>query len=409
MALQGKKLLVGMTGGIACYKVPYLVRELRRAGVEVRIVMTSAACKFITPLTMETVSENPVATEMFPADRFVGTHHIDMARWPDLIVVAPATANFLGKVASGISDDLLTTVMCAAPGPVLVAPAMNPGMWNHPSTQRNVDWLRKIGYHFVGPDEGQMACDQQGVGRMVEPSVIFETIKSLIDGKTDGSANRGAKKKSLSGKRILVTAGPCREPLDPVRYISNRSSGKMGYALAQAAQDIGARVVLVSGPTSLKPPAGVEFVSVETTAQMFEAVSARFDDTDYLIMAAAPSDFAPDHAAEEKIKKQAAALGLTLVPTIDILKTVSARKRKGQVLVGFALETEDAIANARKKLEAKNLDLIVLNSPRDDGAAFDSDTNLVTIIRPGQDPDPWPIMPKTAVARRLLDLISGLP
>jgi phosphopantothenoylcysteine decarboxylase/phosphopantothenate--cysteine ligase len=195
MSLQGKKLLVGMTGGIACYKVPYLVRELRRARAEVRVVMTDAACKFITTLTTETVSENPVATELFPDDRFVGTHHIDMARWPDLIVVAPATANFLGKVASGISDDLLTTVICAAPGPVLIAPAMNPGMWGHPSTRRNVEWLREIGYHFIGPDEGQMACNQEGVGRMVEPAEIFETINSLLGGKIHGSPKGGAKKK----------------------------------------------------------------------------------------------------------------------------------------------------------------------------------------------------------------------
>ncbi|RKX25559.1 MAG: bifunctional phosphopantothenoylcysteine decarboxylase/phosphopantothenate--cysteine ligase CoaBC [Candidatus Zixiibacteriota bacterium] len=399
MLLQGRKVLVGLTGGIACYKVPYLIRDLIREGAEVRVVMTAAATKFITPLTMETVSANPVAIEMFPGDRFVGTQHIDLAKWPDLVVVAPATANFLGKVASGICDDLLTTIICATPSPVIVAPAMNPQMWKHPSTQRNAAYLGEIGYQFVGPAEGEMACNESGLGRMVEPSELLEVIKVHF------GANR--KKKALTDRRILITAGPCREPIDPVRYISNRSSGKMGFALASAAIAMGAKVALVSGPTSLTPPQGVEYIPVETTEQMYKAVSKRFPRLHCLIMAAAPADFTPQAVADSKIKKGKAGLKLDLKPAVDILRTLAERK-KGQLLVGFALETDNLVANARKKLKEKNLDLIVLNSPLDDNSAFDSPSNKVTLIRSDRKPEAWPLMAKEDVARKLLEKVAGM-
>jgi len=399
MSLKGKKVLIGLTGGIACYKIPSLVRYLRQAEVETRVIMTESATRFITPLTLETVSGNPVATRMFPPDEFVATRHIDLAEWPELIVVAPATANFLGKAASGICDDLLTTIICATASPLLVAPAMNPGMWQHLPTRKNVAYLKEIGYQLIGPATGEMACDQWGEGRMVEPDGIFEAIEAFF--------KAGAKKKVLSGKKILVTAGPCREPIDPVRYISNRSSGKMGYVLAEKAVALGAEVTLVTGPTSLPKPARVETISVETTRQMYQAVSRRFARTDCLIMAAAPADFMPIEVVSRKIKKGRAGSSLDLKPTVDILERLGRRKKK-QLLVGFALETENGVANARKKLKAKNLDLVLLNSPCDPHSAFDHDTNQVTLIRPGRRPERWKLMPKVEVAGKLLELVAGI-
>ena len=400
-----------MTGGIACYKVPYLVRQLRQAGAEVRVVMTSSATKFITPLTLETVSGQPVALEMFPANEFISTRHIDMAEWPELVVVAPATANFLGKVAGGICDDLLTTVICATQSPILVAPAMNPNMWQHPPTQKNAAYLKKIGFQFIGPATGEMACDQWGEGRMVEPDEIYTTVVSVLKSTRKKKEQKTPKntevKADLNGKRILVTAGPCREPIDPVRYISNRSSGKMGYALAITAADLGAEVTLVTGPTSLSDPIGVTTISVETTEDMYRAVSGRFSRIDCLIMAAAPADYAPAVISDQKIKKTGADPTLALKPTIDILERLGRRKKK-QLLVGFALETENGVANARKKLKSKNLDLILLNSPRDPGSGFDHDTNQVTLIRPGRKPEQWPLQNKDALAGRLLDVIVAM-
>ncbi len=406
MSLQDKKVLVGLTGGIACYKVPYLLRDLVRQGAEVRVIMTKSATKFITPLTLETVSGHPVAVDMFPEGEFVGTRHIDLANWPDLVVIAPATANFFGKIASGVTDDLLTTVVIASPKPVMVAPAMNPQMWRHPTTQRNAAYFKEIGYQVVGPAEGDMACDHVGVGRMVEPGDIMTAIEGVSGKKKSVASKQTAE--TLRGKNILITAGPCREPIDPVRYISNRSSGKMGYALAEAAAELGATVTLVSGPSRLSAPNGVDFVSVETTDQMYEAVSQRFSDIDCLIMAAAPADFAPSEAAVHKIKKQQAEMQLSLSPTVDILKAMGERKKDGQVLIGFALETDNAVANARKKLESKNLDMIVLNNPLDANSAFDHDTNKVTIILPEGEPEEWPLEDKAQVAFKLLEKISRI-
>ncbi len=400
MSLNGKKVLVGLTGGIACYKVPYLVRFLGKAGVEVRVIMTESATKLITPLTLETVSRHQVYTSMFSEREFVGTRHIDLANWPDLIVVAPSTANFLGKIASGISDDLLTTVVCASPKPMLIAPAMNPGMWNNPVTQRNYGTLKELGYMFAGPAEGEMAERQFGVGRMVEPQELFETVKQFFE---DDS-----KKKPLNGRKILVTAGPCREPIDPVRYISNRSSGKMGYAIAEAASQLGAEVTLISGPTALSAPSGVRMVPVERTSEMRDAVLNEFSGTDCLIMAAAPSDFTPAHEAEQKLKRSDKSLQLILEPTADILKGIAKEKRPGQVVVGFAVETENDEANARRKLAEKQLDLIVLNNPTTPGAAFDHDTNQVILLAPDQPSERWPLMSKMEVAVKLIDRVATL-
>ncbi len=414
MSLKDRRILIGMTGGIACYKVPYLIRQLKQADAEVRVMMTSAATKFITPLTLETISGEPVALEMFPADKFVSTRHIDLATWADLTIVAPATANFIGKAAGGICDDLLSTVICATKSTVLVVPAMNPNMWQHPPVQRNTAYLKEIGYQFIGPGTGEMACDQHGEGRMVEPDKIYTKAVSLLKSsrKKKGpkalEATETSKTESkLSGKRILVTAGPCREPIDPVRYISNRSSGKMGYALAIAATDLGANVTLVTGPTSLPDPSGIKTVRVETTDEMYRAVSGQFSRIDCLIMAAAPADYAPAEVSDQKIKKATASRQLALKPTIDILERLG-RRKKSQLLVGFALETENGVANARLKLKSKNLDLIVLNSACEPGSGFDSDTNRVTLIQPGRKPEEWALESKTSIATKLLEKLARM-
>lgn len=402
MSLTGKKIIVGMTGGIACYKVPYLVRALTKAGAEVRVIMTANATRFVTPMTLAATSRNPVYTDMWAERDEITTRHIELARWADLLVIAPATANFIGKTASGVSDDLLTTIVCATPAPVIIAPAMNPGMWHNPITQRNVKALAELGYQFVGPAEGEMAEKQFGVGRMLEPLEIFDQVKVYYASEARRVAGR------LSGKKVLVTAGPCREAIDPVRFISNRSSGKMGYAIAEAARDSGAEVTLVSGPTHLSRPTGIRIVEVESTAQMADAVKREFADTDCLVMAAAPSDFTPEVTTDQKIKRTAGAMSLSLQPTADILKQVSAKRRDNQLVVGFALETENEEANGRKKLTDKHLDLIVVNNPRTSGAGFDHDTNQVLILAPEGPAEAWPLMGKGEVAARLIDRIAGM-
>ncbi len=400
MSLKGKKIIIGLTGGIACYKIPYLVRYLVKDGAEVRVVMTEHATKFITPLTMETVSRHPVYHDMFADREFVSTQHIELAHWADLFVVAPATANVMAKMAHGICDDLLTTVLCATEKPILLAPAMNPGMWHNRVTQRNLQILKELGCRFIGPAEGEMAEKQIGIGRMVEPVELFDAVKQILAA--------GSKKKALSGRRLLVTAGPCREAIDPVRFISNRSSGKMGFAIAQAAIDLGAKVTLVSGPTALTPPVGADFRPVETTAQMHEAVVEAFGKADCLVMAAAPSDFTPKSIARQKIKRGAGGLELALEPTADILKDVARRKKPRQLVVGFALETEREEEHARKKLVEKKLDLIVVNNPRTKGSAFEHDTNRVTLIRPKQKSERWPLLSKDEVARRLVERVASM-
>ena len=391
-----------MTGGIACYKIPSLIRLLVKHKAEVKVIMTESATKFITPLTLETVSGNPVEWQLFPENQFVATRHIDLAEWPDLFVISPATANFFGKVSGGISDDLLTTILCASAKPVLVAPAMNPQMWRNKVTQRNYAYVRnELGYVSVGPAEGEMACDAWGVGRMAEPEEIYAAIDSFFA--------KGSKKKALTGRRVLVTAGPCREAIDPVRFISNRSSGKMGYALARAAVELGAQTTLISGPTDLAAPEGANFVPVETTNQMAKAVLKHFPKSDCLIMAAAPADFVPEKPAKTKIKKAGGGLTLKLKPTVDILKETTKRRRKGQIVVGFALETDNDLANARRKLTEKKLDLIVVNNPTAPGAGFEHDTNKVMLISRGKGhPDRLPLMSKSELAHRILDIISSM-
>jgi phosphopantothenoylcysteine decarboxylase/phosphopantothenate--cysteine ligase len=396
MSLKDKKITVGLTGGIAAYKIPHLIRLLKKDAAEVRTIMTAAATKFITPLTIETVSQNPVAIEMFPNDRYVGTHHIDMAEWPDLIIIAPATANFIAKISSGICDDLLSTVICATKCPIIIAPAMNNNMYLNPITQRNIEYLKSLGYTFINPGHGELACDTVGWGRMAEPEEIFAQIQKFFQ-----------KKKSLSNKRVLVTAGPCREAIDPVRFISNRSSGKMGYALAEAAMDAGADVTLISGPTNLMPPSGVKLIGVETTEEMYKAVKVNFRKSDILIMSAAPADFRASEKKTNKIKKDNKGLTLELSPTIDILSALKDEKKKEQIVIGFALETENGPANAKAKLKEKGLDMIVLNT-MEHGAPFDSDKNKVTLYYKNGKSEMLERMLKLGLASVIIEKIATL-
>ncbi len=400
MSLSGRQLVVGLSGGVSCYKVPNLVRLLYKDGASVQVIMTAAATKFITPLTLESVSQQPVAVKMFPEDEYVATRHIDYSDWAELIIIAPATANFMGKIATGISDDLLTTVVTAHRNPILIAPAMNPGMWENPVTQKNYNYLKELGHKFVDPVEGEMACDHEGVGRMAEPEEIFEAIKAQL-------SSLKVKKKSLSGKKVLITAGPTREKIDAVRFISNYSSGKMGYALAQAAIELGAETTLISGPSSLAPPSGAKFIPIESTEQLYQAVTKEFANTDCLIMAAAPSDFKPENEASEKIKRNSNGLKLLLQPTVDILKSLSNGKRKSQLVIGFALETSDAIANATKKLNEKNLDAIVVNKVSTT-TGFNTDSNQVTFIARNNQPEQWKLMSKLETSRKILEKVSSM-
>lgn len=402
MSLKGKKIVVGITGGIAAYKIPPLIRLLKKDGADVHAVMTDNATRFITELTIETVCQFPVAREMFPADRYVSTHHIDMAEWPDLFVVAPATANFLGKVASGICDDLLTTVICATKKPVIIAPAMNSNMYLNPITQKNMEFLKSVGYTFIDAQTGDLACETYGPGRMAEPEKIFDVIVGFLNAKP-------SKKKSLIDKRILITAGPCREPIDPVRFISNRSSGKMGYALAEAAYESGAKVTLISGPSHLKHQYPFKIINVETTEEMYHAVEDNLGNCHALLMAAAPADFKVKAVASQKIKKSKIKKSTTLelIPTIDILQSIKTKKKNRPVMVGFALESEKGLANARAKLKEKALDMIVLNS-LEEGQPFEGDFNKVTLIAGNGRIEPLKNMPKNEVALIIIERVAKM-
>lgn len=386
---------MGITGGIAAYKACEIVRRLKKLGAQVIVVMTENAQKFITPLTLETLSENEVVTEMFPEKKIVGVRHVTLAQWADLVLIAPATANVIGKIRAGIADDILTTVVISTKSPVMFSPSMNVNMWENPIFQENMEHLKRLGYLFIEPETGELACGT-GKGRLPEPEYIVKQAVKLL-----------TRKRDLEGRSILVTAGRTQEPLDPVRYISNRSSGKMGYAVAQAAQRRGAKVTLISGPSALAAPPQMDFVRVETATQMYAAVRLHFGKADALIMAAAVSDFIPSTAGREKIKKGEAGTTLKLKPSVDILKEMGRRKGK-KVLVGFSLETEDEVKNSKKKLAEKNLDLIVMNNPNVPGAGFEVDTNLVTVIDKRGKTTKLPLLSKKEVAEELLDRVSAL-
>ena len=391
--LQGKKIVLGVTGGIAVYKAVDLVSRLRKAGCEVRVVMTEHAQQFVTPLTFKEISGNAVATSMWNANQEFNVEHIALANWADAFLVAPATANILAKMACGIADDLLSTTLLAAQAPIVVCPAMNTGMYQNPATQENITKLQERGVTVMPPAVGHLACGTSGPGRLPEPQQIVEFMSAFFAGREG----------DLRGLRVLVTAAGTREPIDPVRYVGNRSSGKMGYAVAQMAAERGADVLLISGPSALAAPPNVRVVNVETTNEMLEACLAAYGDVDIVIKAAAVADYRPRDVADQKIKKKTDdALTVVMDKNPDILKTLGAKKEQ-QVLVGFAAETQNLLANAREKVVKKNLDMIVANDVTAAGAGFNSDTNIVKFLFANGDVRELEQMPKVDVANRILD------
>ena len=392
--LKDKNIVLGVTGGIAAYKACDLVSRLKKQGALVRVVLTANGAKFVPPLTFETLSSNPVVTDTFEPRKSL--EHISLAKWADAFVIAPASANCLAKLANGIADDLLSTTALAMTAPLLIAPAMNANMWRHPATQANIMLLLERGAKTVGPMSGHLACGDDDVGRMAEPEQIVEALDALLNPRRD-----------FEDRHVLVTAGPTVERIDPVRYITNRSPGKMGYAIAEAARDRGADVVLVSGPVNLAAPEGVEVVKIESSAELCAAVLDRGDWADVVIQAAAPADYTPVNVSETKIKKTDAGMMLELKNTTDIAKTLGKRKRPGQVLVAFAAETDRVLENAKGKLEKKNADLIVANDVTRPGAGFGVDTNAVTLIT-RQDEKALPVMSKRDVADAILDKVAAL-
>ena len=393
--LKGKTIILGVSGGIAVYKSVELLRLLTKAGADVHVVMTESAREFVTPLTFQTLSGNPVHTELFNLyqEREIG--HISLADRADLFVLAPATANLIGKIAQGLADDLLTTTLMATKAPVLVVPAMNTNMYENPFYQRNERILRDSGYHLLDPVHGDLACGWAGQGKMPDPQEIVTAVGDVLA------------VKDLHGCNILVSAGPTREEIDPVRYLTNHSSGRMGYAIADAARRRGAKVTLVSGPCQLSPPAGVETIPVVSAQQMYDAMSGCFDTSDVVIKAAAVADYRPLKRRGQKLKKKTATISLELEKTVDILAALGRRKDK-QILVGFAAETEKLVEHATEKLISKNLDMIVANDVSAPGAGFDVDTNIVRFLHRDGAAEQLELMSKAAVAEQLLDRIHSI-
>jgi phosphopantothenoylcysteine decarboxylase/phosphopantothenate--cysteine ligase len=391
--LKERRIVLGVTGGIAAYKAAELVRELVRGGAKVRVIMTDHACRFITPLTFETLSGNPVATDLFRMTGNFEIGHIALAEFAELIVIAPATANLIGKLSAGIADDLLTTVLLAATAPVLVCPAMNAKMYAHPIVRENRARLVSHGYAVLEAGYGELACRTEGQGRLPDPLEIVEEIESLLA------------QKDLQGEEILITAGPTQEPFDPVRYITNYSSGKMGYALAVMARRRGASVTLISGPTELSAPRGVEFIPVKTALEMRDAVLDHLEKSTVVIKAAAVADYRPAVCQATKIKKKAGPLTVRLERNPDIVSAIG--KKKGRrIIVGFAMESDHLVENARAKLMKKGMDFIVANDVTEAGAGFRADTNIIRILdREGSD-ERFPLMDKLEVAGVILDRVK---
>ena len=393
--LENKNIVLGITGGIAAYKAAELTRALIKAGARVRVIMTKSAAQFITPLTLQTLSQGPVYTDMFaPTDQY-DMAHIALADFADAVVIAPATGNIIGKIASGIADDLLSTTIMAQNKPTLICPAMNDKMLANPVVQDNIRKLRQFGYTVMESGMGELACKTSGSGRLPEIPVIVEAIESLLT------------LKDFAGERMLITAGPTEEPLDPVRYITNLSSGKMGYALAVAAHQRGAQVTLISGPTKLSPPSVEKMIFVRTAIEMRQAVLDHYSKATVIIKAAAVADYRPKSQATEKIKKDKGLTCIELTRNPDIIAEIGAKKKKG-ILVGFAMETQDLLANARQKLLKKNMDMIVANSLREEGAGFQTDTNIITMIDRYGKTVALGKMTKADAAHRILDHIKTL-
>lgn len=399
--LAGKNIALGVTGGISVYKMCTVVRLLKKAGANVRVMMTAAATEFVTPLTFSTLSQEEVIVSLWPENKRSSTHlgvkHIDIGLWADVMLVAPATANTIAKITHGYAEDALSSTILALRCPLIISPAMDLDMWENQATQDNLSTLRGRGFFIIPPESGELASGLSGPGRLPEPETIVDFVNGVIK-KTP---------LDLKKKKILITAGPTHEPIDPVRFIGNRSSGKMGFALANAAALRGAEVTMITGPVSLGTPKNVKRIDVETAEEMHAAVMTHAKKQDIIIMSAAVADYTPAITAKEKIKKQNNGMTIELRSTPDILRALGEKKSKKQFLVGFALETENEIANARLKLEKKNLDMIVLNSTKDKGAAFGVDTNVVTMIDRSGTANKLPVMTKFDVAVEILNAITA--
>jgi phosphopantothenoylcysteine decarboxylase/phosphopantothenate--cysteine ligase len=398
--LNGAHVVLGVTGGIACYKAVDLASKLVQAGATVDVIMTEGATQFVTPLPFQTITKRPVSIDMFQLLRDTDMAHISLSARADVLVIAPATANTIAKIVHGLADNLLTSTVLATTAPLVIAPAMDADMWANPVTAENVATLRRRGATIVGPGEGRLASGRIGAGRLVATEEILAAIRQTL-----------GRNGPLAGLRVVISAGGTQEPLDPVRHVGNRSSGRMGYALAEAARDYGAQVTLVTAPTGLPPVYGVDTVPVRTAAEMHDAVIDRLDATDVLIMAAAVADYRPAHTAEHKIKKQDGELVLRLERTVDILAAVAKRRTgpaDGKIIVGFAAETENLLENARDKLLRKRLDLLVANDVSASDSGFEVATNRVTLLTPDGAPDPLPLLPKEEVAERILDRVAAL-
>ena len=391
--LTGKTIVLGVTGGIACFKAAALASMLKKQHADVQVLMTKNATEFVTPLTFEQLTGNKALVDTFDRNFVHTVEHIAVADRADFVLIAPATANVIAKLAHGLADDMLTTTVLACRCKKAIAPAMNTGMFENPVTQDNIETLHRYGWEIVDPATGRLACGTEGKGRLPEPEDLLEVCLHAL-----------AHEKDLCGKRVLVTAGPTQEALDPVRYLTNHSSGRMGYAIAKAAARRGAKVTLVSGPTALKKPAYVDTVDVVSAQDMFDAVTARAQDADIIIKAAAVADYRPATVADNKIKKADDALSIPLERTKDILAALGNSKRPGQFLCGFSMETENLLENSRKKLGKKNLDMVAANNLKVEGAGFGVDTNVLTLITPDGTVD-LPLMSKDAVADALLDAI----
>ena len=397
MDLTGRKIVLGVTGGIAAYKSAEIVSRLRHLGATVHVIMTQNATEFVTPLTFQTLSANQVVTDTFAAPEYWNVEHVALAKLAEVFVIAPATANILAKMANGIADDMLSTTVLATKAPVLAAPAMNTGMWTAEATKKNVETLKERGVRMIGPDSGILACGDEGAGRMSEPETIVEEICRILTRKQD-----------FARKKVLVTAGATRERLDPVRFITNDSSGKMGFAIAEAARDRGAEVTLIRGSVTAEIPTGVRVVPVESARDLFNAMMKEAPEQDVIIQAAAVSDYRPAEQKDKKIKKEGGkSLTLELTENPDVAKAVGEIKKPGQILVGFAAETDNVQKNAQSKLTKKNLDMIVANDVTKPGAGFNVDTNIATLIT-ADGIEEQPLQTKRQLAERILDKIMKI-
>lgn len=389
----GKTIVLGVTGSIAAYKMASLASMLVKQHADVHVIMTKNATNFIHPVTFETLTGNRCQTETFDRNFEFHVTHVSLAQKADIFMIAPATANVIAKLAHGIADDMLTTTALACKAPMYISPAMNTNMYENPATRDNMEILKKRGMHMIEPAVGMLACGSSGAGKMPEPEVLFEYIKREL-----------AKEKDMAGKKVLVTAGATMEAIDPVRFISNHSTGKMGYALAENAMLRGASVTLVTGEAKVAPPSFVELVQVKSAADMYEAVMSRAASQDIIVKAAAVADYTPEQASDQKIKKKEGELSIPLVRTKDILKELGERKQEGQFICGFSMETENMLENSRNKLEKKNVDMIVANNLKVDGAGFGTDTNVVTLITREKEKE-LPMLSKAEVAQKIFDEI----